>query len=86
MIHPFAKITSAVAPVQIRANCIVAERSSVGLTSEISGSAEGVAVTIEDNVSIETGAVVEATLVGAGSVVEVNARISPRAVVGKVSS
>lgn len=85
IIHPFAKITSAIAPVQIGSNCIIAERCSVGL---ITGSAnhDGAAVTLEDHVSVETGAVVEAMRVGTGSVVEINARLGPRAVVGKVKS
>lgn len=83
VIHPFAKITSAIAPVRLGNNCIVAERSVVGLVSE-SSNYEGAAVTLEDNVSIETGAVVEAASIGAGTVVEVSARVSSRTVVGKV--
>lgn len=83
VIHPFAKITSAVAPVRIGNNSIIAERTTVGLIAESSAS-EDAAVTIEENVSIESGAVVEAVRIGTGSVVEVNARLGPRATVGKV--
>ncbi|KAF1351072.1 trimeric LpxA-like protein [Delphinella strobiligena] len=82
VVHPFAKITSAVAPVRIGNNSIIAERTTVGLIAESSAS-EDAAVTLEDNVSIESGAVVEAVRVGTGSVVEVNARLGPRATVGK---
>ncbi|KAL1297315.1 hypothetical protein AAFC00_004866 [Neodothiora populina] len=82
VIHPFAKITSTIAPVRIGKHCIIAERTSTGLSTE-SAASENSVVVIEDNVSIESGAVVEAARVGAGSVVEVNARLGPRAVVGK---
>lgn len=85
IIHPFAKISSTAAPVHIGRNCIIAERATVGLSS--GGTLqEDTAVVLEDNVSIENGAIVEAKRVGSGSVVEVNAIVGSRAVIGKVST
>lgn len=83
VLHPYAKITSAVAPVHIGKNCIIADRTTIGLLADHGVSKDAI-VSIEDNVSIEAGTVVEAARVGAGSVVEPQARLGQRAVIGKV--
>lgn len=82
IIHPFAKITSAFAPVQIGPNCIISERTTIGLTG--SAAREDAIVVIEENTTIETAAVVEAMRIGSNSIVEISARVGPRANVGKV--
>jgi len=82
VIHPRTKLNSMYAPITIGSNCIVSERSQIGLQSAPS-SAQREGVVIEDGVVVETGAVVEGR-VGEGSVIEVNARIGKCAVIGKV--
>ena len=83
VVHPRSKLNSTYGPITIGNNCIISERSQIGIQSAPSGSnTEG--VFIENGVVIETGAVVEARKIGEGSVVEVNARIGRGAIVGKV--
>lgn len=83
VVHPYAKLSTANAPVVIGAHCIIAERASVGLGSR-SGEGLDFVVTVEDGVSIETGASVAGKRVGESSVVEVNGEVGAGAVVGKV--
>lgn len=85
VVHPYAKISSAVGPVQIGKNCILAEGSTVGLVNG-AHAREGTPVVLEDNTSIGTGAIVEAMRVGVCSTVGVSARLGPRANVGQVDS
>ncbi|KAJ9618718.1 hypothetical protein H2203_008922 [Taxawa tesnikishii (nom. ined.)] len=82
VVHPYAKLSTANAPVVIGAHCIIAERASVGLGSR-SGEGLDFVVTVEDGVSIETGASVAGKRVGESSVVEVNGEVGAGAVVGK---
>ena len=84
VLHPYAKISSNTGPVHIGKNCIVAERATIGL-SDNPGTFAGTPVELEDSVSIESGSVVQATRVGSGSIVEVNAILGPGVMVGKVS-
>jgi dynactin-6 len=82
-VHPRAKLNSSYAPIKIGSNCIISERSSVGLQSATSeDQSEG--VVIENGVIIEAGASVEARTIREGSVVEINARVGKGAVIGKV--
>lgn len=64
-------------------NCIISERSQIGLQSDPPDDKE-YGVVIENGVVVEVGAVVEARRVGEGTVIEVNAKIGKGAVVGKV--
>lgn len=64
-------------------NCIISERSQIGLQSDPPDDEE-YGVVIENGVVVEVGAVVEARRVGEGTVVEVNAKIGKGAVLGKV--
>jgi dynactin-6 len=83
VVHPRTKINSTFAPVTVRNNCIISERSQIGLQSEpAEDQLHG--VVIENGVIIEVGAVVEASMVGEGSIIEVNAKIGKRAILGKV--
>lgn len=83
VIHPRCKIISTYAPVTISAQCIVSERSSLGLLSAPSSS-NTTGVFLEERVVVEVGAIVEAERVGEGSVIECNSRIGKGAVIGKV--
>lgn len=83
VLHPFSKITSNTGAVRIGNSCIVAERATVGL-SDSPGTFAGTTVELEEGVSVETGAVVQAERVGTGSVVDVNSNLGPGVVVGKV--
>jgi dynactin 6 len=83
VIHPRTKLNSTYAPISIGSNCIIGERSQIGLQSAPSDSQrDGVA--IENGVVVETGAVVEARKVGEGSVIEINTKIGKDAIIGKV--
>ena len=83
VIHPYAKISSNTGAIRIGKNCIVAERTTVGL-SDSPGSFASTTVELEDSVSVETGAVVQAQRVGKGSTIEVNVVLAPGVVVGQV--
>jgi dynactin 6 len=80
--HPRAKLISSYAPVTVGKACILSERCAVGLQSASNDQLEG--VLIEDYVVVEVGAIVEAKRVGEGSIIEINARVSKGAVIGKV--
>ncbi len=82
VIHPRAKILSTHGPVTIGRNCILSERSSLGLSTASASQTEG--TVIEDGVILEVGAIVEAKSVGEGSLIEINARVGKGAVIGKV--
>jgi dynactin-6 len=83
VVHPRAKLNSSYASIKIGSNCIISERSSVGLQSATSeDQSEG--VVIENGVIVEAGASVEARTIREGSVVEINARVGKGAVIGKV--
>jgi dynactin-6 len=85
VVHPRTKINSTYAPVTVQNNCIICERSQVGLQSEpAEDQVRG--VVIENGVIIEVGAIVEASMVGEGSVIEVNAKVGKGAILGKVYS
>lgn len=81
VIHPYAKINSTNAPVSIGRNCIIAERTIVGVQGE-DGSQN--MVQLADHVTIETGARVEASIVGRGSVIDVNAIVGAGSTIGQV--
>jgi dynactin-6 len=75
-------LNSTYAPINIGSNCIISERSAIGLQSDPGGDREG--VVIGNGVVVEVGAVVEAKSIGEGCHVEVNARIGKGAILGKV--
>lgn len=77
------KLISSLAPLTVGKACILSERSAVGLQSPSNDQPEG--VVIEDCVVVEVGAIVEAKRVGEGTIIEINARVSKGAVIGKVS-
>lgn len=82
VIHPRAKLSSAHAPITIGSNCIISERSIIGLQVANANEREG--VVIDNGVVVEVGALIEAKHVGEGCHIEVNARIGKRSVLGKV--
>lgn len=85
VVHPRAKITSAHAPVSIGRDCIVSERSCLGLAGPARSDDEArQGLVVGNGVVIETGAVVEAKSVGDGCLLEVGSRIGKGAVLGKV--
>src|SRR5271163_2909031 len=83
VIHPRAKLNSTYAPITVGSNCIISERSLIGLQSSPSDN-EREGVVIENGVVVEVGAIVEARRVGEGSLIEINAKIGKGAVLGKV--
>ena len=99
VLHPRARIVSTYGPVTIGPGCVVSERASVGLLNEPAEPSEDAAavgpegrseaprdagVTLDRNVSIEPAAVIEARLVGEGSLLEAGTRAGAGAVIGKV--
>lgn len=83
VVHPRTRLNSTYAPITVGSNCILSERSSIGLQDPLStGQEQG--VVIGDFVIIEAGAVVEAQRIGDGSLIEVNAKIGKGAILGKV--
>jgi NDP-sugar pyrophosphorylase family protein len=85
VLHPFAKIVSNTGAVRIGKNCVVGDRATVGL-SDSPGAFAGTTVELEESVSVESGSVVQAEKIGAGSTVEANSTLGPGVVVGKVSN
>lgn len=99
VIHPYAKLSSQHGSISIGGGCIIAERSWIGLLDASrerrllhaqrggQGSEETEAdVALCDNVTVNSGAVVQASSVGKWSVVEINAKIEPGCVLGEVGS
>ncbi|KAI5789079.1 hypothetical protein EDC01DRAFT_717724 [Geopyxis carbonaria] len=71
VLHPRCKLNSALGPITIGAHCIISERTLLAAPGP-----EG--LTLEDGVTVETNAVVEATRLGAGTTVEVgNCKFAP---------
>src|SRR3954453_15243548 len=64
VIHPRSKLTSTHAPITIGNNCIISERSMIGLQTASGG--EQSSVVIDNGVVVEVGAIVEAMRVGEG--------------------
>jgi len=83
VIHPYAKLDSTWAPVTVGQNVIISERTVIGV-GEANKDKYPSGVTIEDSVSIETGAVVEATKIGKGSIVGIQSIIKVAVSVGEV--
>jgi len=81
VIHPRSKLNSTYAPITIGNNCIISERSSIGLQSASGESGEG--VIIDNGVVVEVGAIIEAKRIRDGCHIEVNAKIGKGAVLGK---
>lgn len=79
VIHPRAKLISTNGPVTIGDYCIISERAVIAAPDQ-----DG--LEIENYVSVETNAVVEARRIGEGTSVEVGVKIGKGAVVGRVST
>lgn len=84
VIHPRAKLNSSYAPITIGNSCIISERCQIGFQSGDDESEESEGVKIDNGVVVEVGAAIEASRVGEGCLIEVNARIGRGAVLGKV--
>ncbi|RAL68677.1 hypothetical protein DID88_007385 [Monilinia fructigena] len=82
ILHPRTKLNSSFAPITIGTQCVIGERSSIGML-HFPSDQQVQGVVIENGVTIETGAVVEAKLVGQGSIIEINAKVGRGAVIGK---
>lgn len=98
VIHPYARLSSQHGSISIGAGCIISERSWIGLLDAApersllhvqrggQDPAEPEAnVVLCDNVTVQPGAVVQASSVGKWSVVEINAKIEPGCVLGEVT-
>lgn len=83
VLHPRTKLNSSFAPITIGTQCVIGERSSIGMLN-FPSEEQAQGVVLENGVIIETGAVVEAKLVGQGSLIEINAKVGRGAVIGKV--
>ncbi|KAI9714430.1 MAG: hypothetical protein M1820_000391 [Bogoriella megaspora] len=87
VIHPYAKIVSNYGPVTIGDNVVINEKAIVGQAphDESSNVDTGVydGVIIEDNVNIGSSSVVEASVVGEGSTIDVEAKVGTGATIGK---
>jgi dynactin-6 len=86
IIHPRAQLNSTYGPVTIGDGCIVWERASLGLLSEVEDE-EGIiseGVELGKNVTVEAQATIEAQSIGEGTVIEYAARIGKGSVLGKV--
>ncbi|RFU28863.1 hypothetical protein B7463_g7499, partial [Scytalidium lignicola] len=82
VVHPRGRLNSTYAPITVGSNCILSERSSIGLQSPPTVDQEQ-GVVIGDFVVVESGAVVEAKKIGDGSLIEINAKVGKGAVLGK---
>ncbi|KAI0999379.1 hypothetical protein K3495_g8817 [Podosphaera aphanis] len=82
VIHPRSKLNSQYMPITIGDNCIISERSHIGVQSE-EAAGESSGVVINNGVVIEPGAVIEANEIGDGCIIEANSKIGVGAVLGK---
>ncbi|KAI9648938.1 hypothetical protein NHQ30_001504 [Ciborinia camelliae] len=83
ILHPRTKLNSSFAPITMGVQCVIGERSSIGMLS-IPSEEQVQGVVLENGVIIETGAIVEAKLVGQGTLIEINAKVGKGAVIGKI--
>ncbi|KAI9806614.1 MAG: hypothetical protein M1825_006071 [Sarcosagium campestre] len=83
VLHPRSKLLSHHSTVTLGASCIICERSIVGLSSPGADGDDEAAVVLKDCVTVDVGAVVEASSIGEGTFIEVNAKIGRGAVIGK---
>ncbi|EPE27762.1 Trimeric LpxA-like enzyme [Glarea lozoyensis ATCC 20868] len=79
VVHPRAKLNSTYGPITVGSNCIISERSMIGLQGR---GADGEGVVIEDGVIVEVGATVESKVIGEGCVIEVNAKVGRGSLLG----
>jgi dynactin 6 len=91
VVHPHAKLVSTYSEVEIGAGCLILERAIVGLSDNSEDAPPGNAplperIVVEDNVTIESGSIVEAARIGANSFIDVGVIIGAGAVIGKVQS
>lgn len=97
VIHPYAKLSSQHGSISIGGGCIISERSWIGLLDAATdrrllgtqpagqnSNEQEADVVLRDNVTVQPGAVVQASSVGKWSVVEINAEIEPGCVLGEV--
>lgn len=89
VVHPHARIISTYSAVDIGQGCVISEKAVVGLSdlsqdSDQEGLKLPETIRIGNNVSIETGAVVEAAEVGENTLIDVDAKVGAGATVGKV--
>jgi dynactin-6 len=92
VLNPYAKVISNAGPVEIGEGSVIWERAVVGISAEAATKDEDddlgpgrTFVMLERNCIIESGARVEAKLVGEGTVIEAFATIGEGCVIGKVS-
>jgi dynactin-6 len=84
VINPYSRVSSTDGPVEIGQGAIIWEKAVVGSERESRPEIEERRCVLGANVVVETGAVVEAEVVGEGTVVECYARIGEGAKIGKV--
>ncbi|TGO14521.1 hypothetical protein BTUL_0052g00590 [Botrytis tulipae] len=82
ILHPRTKLNSSFAPITIGTQCVIGERSSIGMLN-FPSEEQAQGVTLENGVIVETGAIVEAKFVGQGTLIEINAKVGRGAVIGK---
>lgn len=85
VVSPHARINSTYCAIEIGSGCILSEKCRIGL-SDLSQDSENTplpeAITIGDNVRIETNAVVEAASIGNFTIVDPGAQLGAGAVIG----
>jgi dynactin-6 len=90
VLHPHAKISSALAPVVVEEGCVVHERARVGVWSSDGGNVGAYAgggiegVKLGKWVVVETNAIIEASEIGQGSEIGVGVSVGRGCVIGKV--
>lgn len=89
VIHPRARLESLGGSITIGRRCIIHERTKIGYMGtegKVVLDEDDRAVVLGDYVTVEVGAVVEAsgTIIGEGTVVGVGSRVGRGAVIGKV--
>ncbi|KAH8801625.1 trimeric LpxA-like protein [Xylogone sp. PMI_703] len=82
VVNPRTRLNSTHGPITVGSNCILSEKSLIGLQSAPSPDQEQ-GVVIGDYVIVEFGATVEAKKIGDGSLIEINAKVGKGAVLGK---
>ncbi|KAK0514093.1 hypothetical protein JMJ35_003815 [Cladonia borealis] len=81
-----ARMTSAYGPINISENCLISERASIGLLSPpapTQAEGEPTGVNLAPGVVIESGATVEATCIGAYTIIEAGAKVGKGAAIGE---
>lgn len=83
VIHPFARIRAEAGKVVVGRKCVIWEKAVIGAGKAADGDRGDASVILQDYVTVESGASIEASVVGEGSEIGVKAAVGRGVTLGK---